>query len=199
MKKALIVAIAVLGFGMHASALDVEAITAKPTANNSQYDNKEAWPDLVGDKYFLKEEWPKAWLLIWAHAATAPVRGEPRPDIADPASWIDAATGNPADTVPDMHTDVILPDDERPYSVSGSGFICRHLTVGRNADFQPGGGRSASVFGNVWIRPRRTHSRVHWTNRSRPTRGPAYAGEGIHFDVVSRKMGQSDMGSPLFP
>jgi len=102
MKKTLIVAVAVLGFAMQASALDIEAITAKPTADSPQFDNREAWPDLVGDEYFLKEEWPKARLLIWAHAATAPVRGEPRPDIADPASWIDAATGQGADAVPDM-------------------------------------------------------------------------------------------------
>lgn len=153
MKTTLIVAVAVLGFAMPAGALEIKAVTAKPTADNPQFDNKEAWPDLVGNEYFLKGKWPKARLLIWAHAATTPVRGEPRPDIADPASWIDAATGRPADTVPDMDTDVIFPDAERPYRVSGKGFICRHLAVGRNADVQPGGGRAAEVFGNVWIRP----------------------------------------------
>ncbi len=91
--------------------------------------------------------------MIWPHAATTPVRGEPRPDIADAASWIDAETGKAADAIPDMNTDVILPDAEQRYSVTGKGFTCRHLTVGRNADFQPSGGRSADVFGNVWIRP----------------------------------------------
>ncbi len=153
MKKALIIVIAVLGFAMPASALDINAITAKATADNPQFDNKEAWPDLVGDEYFLKQDWPKARLLIWAHATTTLVRGAPRPDIADAASWINAATGKPADAVPDMDTDVILPDAEQPYKVTGKGFTCRHLTVGRKADVQPGGGHSAQVFGNVWICP----------------------------------------------
>jgi len=158
MKKALAVALVVLGFATSTRALDIKAITAKPTADNPRFDNKEAWPDLVGDEYFLKQEWPKTRLLIWAHApseeaTTTPVRGGPRPDIADPASWIDAATGKPADAIPDMGTDVIFPDADRPYKVTGSGFICRHLTVGQDTDFQPGGGRAAEVFGNVWIRP----------------------------------------------
>lgn len=153
MKKALTVAIVVLGFATSARALDIEAITAQPTADHPQFDNKEAWPDLVGDEYFLKQEWPKARLLIWAHADRKTARGESRPDIADPASWIDAATGLPADAIPDMETDVVFPDAEQPYSVTGNGFICRHLTVGRNVDCQPGGGRAAEVFGNVWIRP----------------------------------------------
>ncbi len=153
MKKLLTVAIIVLGFATSAGALDIEAITAKPTANDPQFDNGDAWPDLVGDEYFLKQEWPKARLLIWARADRTPVGGQPRPDIADPASWIDAATGNPADAIPDMDTDVIFPDTDGPYRVTGKGFTCRHLTVGRNADFQPGGGHSAQVFGNVWIRP----------------------------------------------
>jgi len=153
MKRALIVAVAVLGFAASASAIDIKAITAKPTADNPQFGNKEAWPNLVGDEYFLKQDWPKARLLIWAHADKTFKRGEPRPDIEDPASWIDAATGKPADAIPDMETDVILPDAEQPYGVTGKGFICRHLTVGRNAKFEPGGGHAADIFGNVWIRP----------------------------------------------
>ena len=85
MKKALTVAVVVLGFATSARALDIEAITAKPTADNPQFDNREAWPDLVGDEYCLKEEWAKTRLLIWAHApsgevTTTPVRGAPRPD-----------------------------------------------------------------------------------------------------------------------
>ena len=67
MKKTLIVLIAVLGFALQASALDIKAIAAKPTADNPQYDNKKAWPTLVGDEYFLKQKWPKARLLIWVH------------------------------------------------------------------------------------------------------------------------------------
>ena len=162
MNKALILAIVVLGFGMPACALDIAAITAKPTADNPRYDNKEAWPDLVGDEYFLKQDWPVARLLIWAHVpckegATTAARGGPRPNIADPACWIDAATGKPAETLPDMDTDVILPDSDQPYKVQARGgdssFTCRHLTVGRNATFEPAGGGNLMAFGNVWIRP----------------------------------------------
>ena len=132
-----------------AAELDIKAITAKPTADNPQYNNKEAWPMLVGDEYFTKQKWDKARLLIWAHP------GENGDPLA-PANWIDAATGKPADALPDMETDVILPDADKPYKVSFKGQknrACRHLTVGRNASFEPGGGGSIAVFGNVWIRP----------------------------------------------
>jgi hypothetical protein len=155
-KTTLFVLIAVSGFALSATALDIQAITSKPGAHNPQFDNKQAWPDLVGDEYFTKQKLPKARMLIWAHAGKAGKRGGPRIDPLDPASWIDAATGKPADAMPDMDTDVILPDAEKPYKVAFKGQknrACRHLTVGRNAVFEPGGGGSLSVFGNVWIRP----------------------------------------------
>ena len=156
MNKTLFVVIAVLGFAMRASALDVSAITSKPTADNPQFGNKEAWPNLVGDEYFLKQKWPKGRVLIWPHAGKSFGRSAPRPDPLNAGSWIDAATGKPADAMPDMDTDIILPDADKPYKVSFKGQknrACRHLTVGRNATFEPGGGGSLSVFGNVWIRP----------------------------------------------
>jgi hypothetical protein len=136
-----------------ASALDIGAITAKPTADNPQYRNKDAWPMLVGDEYFTKEKWPKARLLIWARADATPARGKPRPDIADPANWTDASTGKTPDAGPDMETDLIFPDSDKEYSVDGKSLDCRHLTVGRNADVQPGGGAALSLFGNLWVRP----------------------------------------------
>ena len=136
-----------------ASELDIGAITAKPTADNPQYENKEAWPTLVGDEYFTKEKWPKARLLIWARADAAHGRGEPRPDVADPANWIDASTGKTPDAGPDMETDLIFPDSDKEYSVDGKSLDCRHLTVGRNANVQPGGGAALSLFGNLWVRP----------------------------------------------
>jgi len=156
MKIALIIVFAVFGFVMPARSLNTKAITAKPTADNPQFDNKEAWPDLVGDEYFLKQQWPKAKrLLIWGLVDEngGSRNGDPR--VA--ANWIDAATGKPAKTLPDMDTDVILPDSEQPYRVQAkggdSGFTCRHLTVGRNATFEPAGGGNLMVFGNIWIRP----------------------------------------------
>ena len=51
MKKALLVLIAVLGMALPAAdALDLQTIAAKPGAHNPQFDNKEAWPHLVGDE-----------------------------------------------------------------------------------------------------------------------------------------------------
>jgi len=153
MKTTLYVIItAILGLASSASALNIKAITARPTAHNPQFDNKKSWPDLVGDEYFIKDKWPKARLFIWARADTTPARGKPRPDIAAPANWIDAATGKAPDAGPDMETDLIFPDADKKYRVDGKGLVCRHLTVGRNADVQPGGGGSLSVFGNLWVR-----------------------------------------------
>jgi len=156
MKKTLIVTIAVLGIALQASALDIKAITSKPTAHNPQYKNKEAWPDLVGDEYFLKQKWKKARLLIWAHPGKAQKRRVPKLDPKDPANWIDAATGKPADSVPDMNTDVIFPDSDTGYTVEDikpRSWFCRHLTVGRGATVKPTRGASLSLFGNLWIRP----------------------------------------------
>jgi hypothetical protein len=133
-----------------AAELNIKAITAKATADNPQYKNKEAWPDLVGDEYFLKQEWPKARLLIWAHAGKVQKRSDPKIDPKDPVNWIDAATGKAADASPDMDTDLILPDSDVQYRVTpGRLFACRHLTVGSNANYRA----SVKIFGNVWIRP----------------------------------------------
>ena len=156
MKKTLFIPITIFGIALQAHALDIAVIASKPTANNPRYKNKKAWPDLVGDEYFLKQKWPKARLLIWAHAGKSFGRSAPQPDLLAPASWIDAATGKPADAMPDMDTDIILPDADKPYKVAFKGQknrACRHLTVGRNAVFEPGGGGTLAVFGNVWIRP----------------------------------------------
>ncbi|MHC4249891.1 MAG: hypothetical protein ACYS9X_12255 [Planctomycetota bacterium] len=147
MKTTLLAFVAMLGFAFSAVALDTGAITSKPTAHAPRFDDKRVWPDLVGDEYFPKEKWPEARLLIWAPAGGA------KKDPMAPANWIDAATGRPAAAAPDMDTDIILPDAEQSYGVRGKGFACRHLTVGRNARFEPGGGRGTDVFGNVWIRP----------------------------------------------
>ncbi len=152
MKTTLLVLVTVFGIALPASALDIKAITAKPTADNPQYDNKEAWPMLVGDEYFLKGKWPKARLLIWAHPGENPSRSNPF-DPMEPSNWINAATGKPARTIPDMDTDVILPESDKKYRVFVRGnkidLACRHLTVGRGAEYQPAGGRAMSVFGNI--------------------------------------------------
>jgi len=158
MKTRLFISVAIfaatLAPAMQAAVVDIEAITAKPTADNPQYDNKKAWPMLVGDEYFTKQKWDKARLLIWGHPGTARKRGAPKIDPKDAANWIDAATGKPAGAIPDMDTDIIIPAADKPYMVAMGmkSFACRHLTVGRNAQFSVEGGGNFTIFGNVWIR-----------------------------------------------
>jgi len=156
MKMTLTVAVVVLACTAAARAIDIKAITAKATADNPRFENKEAWPNLVGDEYFLKQKWPEAKrLLIWGLVDENGRNRNGDPRIA--ANWTDAATGKPAGTLPDMDTDVIVPDSDQPYKVRANrgdtGFTCRHLTVGRNATFEPAGGGALMAFGNVWIRP----------------------------------------------
>jgi len=147
---------AVLGIVAPASALDIKAITAKPTADNPQYGDKKAWPTLVGDEYFRKEKWKKARLLIWningSAKKTSGRRGGLDGDV--PANWIDAATGKPAESLGDMNTDLIMPDADTPYKVAMGmkNFACRHLTIGRNAHLSVETGGNCSIFGNLWIR-----------------------------------------------
>lgn len=158
MKKTLLVLIAVLGFVLQARSLDIKVITSNPTAHNPQYKDKKAWPDLAGDEYFQKQKWPKARLLIWAHAGTNPPRGS-NLDPREPSNWINAETGKPAQSGPDRNTDMILPDSDKSYKVAERGrsdrppLACRHLTVGRNAEFLPGNGGNFPVTGNIWVRP----------------------------------------------
>jgi len=156
LKTTLWVLIASFALALPADALDLQVIASKPGAHNPQFDSKAVWPGLVGDEYFLKEKWPKARLLIWAHAGKNPTRSIPL-SPRDAANWIDAATGKPADTLPDMDTDIILPDADQPYKATiakgEKRFSCRHMTVGRNAEFRPAGGGILSVYGNVWLRP----------------------------------------------
>ena len=139
-----------------ARALDLQAILAKPTADNPRYDDKQAWPTLVGDEYFTKQKWPEKRLLIWnVDETTKSARGEP--NGLEPKNWIDAVTGKPAETPPDMDADLVFPDSDEPYRVvmAGKGkmhFACRHMTVGRNAHVSVEAGGKFSVFGNLWIR-----------------------------------------------
>ena len=115
-KTTLQVLIAVCSLALPVCAMDIEAITARPTADNPRFDNEEAWSVLVGDEYFTKENWPEATrLLIWGLVDEngRSKNGDPR--IA--ANWTDAATGKPAETLPDMDTDVIVPDSDQPYEV----------------------------------------------------------------------------------
>lgn len=164
MKKMLCVLTALLGFALPASAVDIGAITAKPTADNPRFDNKEAWPMLVGDEYFTKQKWEEGRTYIWNIEKSLDDSESSRrrrgPDGADPSNWIDAATGKPATELPDMDTDLILPDSDTPYKAAlggadGKGAFCRHVTIGKNAAFSSSGARHHQfrLFGNLWIRP----------------------------------------------
>jgi len=154
MKKTLLIVTAILAIALQAPALDIKAVTAKPTANDPQFDSKEAWPMLVGDEYFTKQVWPKARVLIWGHPGRPQGRRGPKLDAKNPTNWVDAATGKPADVIPDMETDIIIPDADEPYIVEmrTKDLACRHLTVGRNARFSVEGGGNFRVFGNLWVR-----------------------------------------------
>ena len=141
---------------LRGAAMDIKAIAAKATADNPQYKNKKAWPMLVGDEYFTKQKWPRKRLLIWNVAEmTKSVRGQA--NGLQPENWIDAATGRPAETPPDMDTDILFPDSDERYLVvmatrGKMHFDCRHLTIGRNAHMSVEGGGKFSIFGNLWIR-----------------------------------------------
>ena len=142
---------------------DIKAITAKPTANSPQYGDKKVWPMLVGDGYFLKQKWAKGRTYIWnVKKSSEAGKGSRRrgPDGSDPGNWIDTATGKPATELPDMNTDLILPDSETPYKAAlgaadKKGAFCRHVTIGKNAGFSSWGARHHRfrLFGNLWIRP----------------------------------------------
>jgi len=156
--------VVVLGFVLPASAQEIKAIIAKPTADNPRFDNREAWPMLVGDEYFLTQKWEEGRTYIWnvrksidANIQSGRGRGL---DWSDPSNWIDAATGKPATELPDMDTDLILPDSDTPYKAAlcdedTKGAFCRHLTIGKNAAFSSWGARHHRfrLFGNLWIRP----------------------------------------------
>ena len=110
MKNVLLTAAATIAFCTPAWALDIKAISEKPTADNPQFDNKEAWPEFVGDEYFLKQEWPEGRLLIWYPTVKTSTGGNRSREIHDPmnpANWINAATGRPAKSIPDMDDDPI--------------------------------------------------------------------------------------------
>ena len=169
MKTRLLVLMIIIGFALpatgQADALDIKAITSKPTADNPQFKNKNAWPMLVGDEYFQKQKWEKGRTYVWnVHKSIEENKGSRRrrgvSDATDPGNWIDAATGKPATELPDMNTDLILPDSETPYNcalgeANKKGAYCRHVTIGKNARFSSWGSRGHRfrLFGNLWIRP----------------------------------------------
>lgn len=164
MKRISLVLIAILARTFSTEALDIQAVLARPRADNPRFEDKETWPMLVGDEYFLKEKWGRTRTYIWnveKSLEASRQRGRRHgPDGSDPGNWLDAATGKAAMELPDMETDLILPNSETPYDAplgyeDKTGAFCRHVTVGRNATFSSWGARhhQLRLFGNLWILP----------------------------------------------
>lgn len=136
------------------SVLMAPVLAKIPNAHQPDFENREVWPGLEGDEYFVKQEWPApSRVLIWAHSGEGNGKKHSKHDHMDPANWIDAATGESATEIPDGTTDVILPDAEKAYSVQNKDLTrlaCRHLTIGKNAYLRT---RGVALHGNLWIRP----------------------------------------------
>jgi len=132
---------------------------AKATAGQPAYEDKALWPNLNGGEAYVQETWEQGHLLVWAFPGESGWDGRKPGDHnpIDGASWL--LDGKPiTGEVPfDENTDVLLPDAEKPYTVSlnaaGGKQTFRHITIGRNASLQGGGdGRGRRIYGNVWIK-----------------------------------------------
>jgi hypothetical protein len=118
---------------------------AKASAHNPMYEDRTLWPEWVSKTAFVKEQWPKARVLVYAHAG---VNKRGNFDLSDPANWLE--DGKPATEGPDANTDIVFPAASKRYNVAdGKGCDCRHMTV------EPGVSaflKSISVHGNMWIK-----------------------------------------------
>jgi len=90
---------------------------------------------------FIKEHWPKARVLVWAHAGSK-MRGV---DMTDPANWLEE--GQPARFGPDENTDAVFP--AKSGVASKSVFRARHVTVESGASITVA---DANVDGNLWVK-----------------------------------------------
>ncbi len=124
----------------------------EPTAHDPRFGSKQHWPNLAGNEAFVKETWPKARLLVWAHPGESGSWGRGRADLDASAAENWLQDGRPASTPPDESTDVLIPAADWPYFVGqkhkiGLPFRTRHVTVERNARVAVN-----PVLGNVWIK-----------------------------------------------
>ncbi|MEX0652625.1 MAG: hypothetical protein WD534_02640 [Phycisphaeraceae bacterium] len=129
------------------------------TAADPHFDDERVWPHLTGKEYFLDTQWdePKR-TLAWAQPGTTGGRNGPL-DPYDPANWVNVETGEPAQSLPDRDTDVIIPASDESYEVNwrfaghgnpewGPPLEARHVTVGSNVHFAIVDGE---IYGNVWV------------------------------------------------
>ncbi len=143
--RALIVTSCVLGgllIAQHVMAQEAN----QPTAHSPRFEDRSVWPAWVEKTAFVKEEWPQARLLVWAHAGQT-LRGA---DMSDPANWLQ--NGKPATQGPDENTDIIItagPDGARTFIAGNKGCDARHMTVEKGVGAFL---KSVSVHGNMWIK-----------------------------------------------
>ncbi len=115
------------------------------TAHDPNFADRTIWPASVEQTDFIKQEWPKARVLVFAKAGET-IRGL---DLNDAANWFE--DGEPATSGPDEKTDVVFPTADKAYRINGNdeGFTCRHITVGSGVSISVRGG---NVHGNMWIK-----------------------------------------------
>ncbi len=117
------------------------AAYATASAHDPHYAERSVWPEWVERSAFAKEQWPKARVLVWAHAGKL-VR---RVELSEAGNWLEA--GRPAGSGPDRTTDVVFPAGAK---VSGNGaFEARHVTVAGEASVSA---TDANVYGNLWVK-----------------------------------------------
>jgi hypothetical protein len=119
------------------------AAAGEASAHDPRYGDRAVWPAWVEKTDFARETWPKARLLVYAHAG-ADRRGV---DLTDPSNWIE--DGKPAAQPPDQNTDIVFPSAAKRYGVNGEkGCTARHMTVeaGVSAFMD-----AVLAHGNVWI------------------------------------------------
>jgi hypothetical protein len=139
---------------------------AKASAHAPHYADRTIWPAWVEKTDFAKETWPKARVLVWAHAG----KFERSADPADAANWLEVPTSAAAAAgeapaasrraakPPDGHTDVVFPSSTKRYQVSGrKPFRARHVTVGSGARVRL---RDGDIEGNLWVKAGGSYSRA---------------------------------------
>ncbi len=142
--RALIVTLCVLWSLVIAQSAMAQA--NEPMAHSPRYDDRSVWPAWVEKTAFVKEEWPKARLLVWAHAGKS-LRGA---DMSDPANWLE--NGKPVTEGPDENTDIIItagPDGAKTFIGGSKGCEARHMTVEKGVGAFL---KSVSVHGNMWVK-----------------------------------------------
>jgi len=127
----------------------------KATAHVPGFDDKKLWPHLSGKEYFLATKLPPKRVLVWAKPGTD--GGAQGVDPLAPASWTDQATGQPASSLPDLETDIVIPAAPMDYTVDfqnpGHGkkekmLSARCVTVGAKVRLNAA---DATVRGHVWV------------------------------------------------